>query len=322
MTKLSVIIPVHNTQKYLKRCIDSILMVQEKSIEIIIVDNNSDESYDELLKEYNDVIKYIKLKDNNGPGGARNIGISNSNGEFVAFCDSDDWVDSNFYDDIISSMEKTNADIGIGGIKRNFAYPSSERIIKCSFDKIYTFKGDTLFRIMTKEYDTGILIPPSSVNRIYKRKFLNDNNIFFYERTFYEDLLFSAKAAILCSKVVCVPNTYYHHFKRIGSITQSFTEKHIDDYVLIFKMIRNFLIDKKIYEMYKINYYKYAEHFFNLVIRQLFEYEQDEQRKKMYLKKAIEAYKTIIDFDEYIEINSSEKIRKHIQPYIEKTVIN
>lgn len=75
MKKLTIIIPVHNTEQYLKRCIDSILLGQEKSLEIIIVDNNSDRKYEYILKEYN-TVRYIQLNDNIGPGGARNIGIS------------------------------------------------------------------------------------------------------------------------------------------------------------------------------------------------------------------------------------------------------
>lgn len=321
MYKLSVVIPVHNTQKYLKKCIDSIFLNNEYKIQIIIIDNNSQETYNELLNKY-DNINFIQLEENIGPGGARNIGIHIAESKYIAFCDSDDWVDSNFYDNILSAMEKTNADIGIGGIKRNFEYPSNERIVKCRFDKSYTLNNDMLFRIMSREYDTGLSIPPSSVNKVYNREFLIKNNILFPESKFYEDLLFSAKASLLINKAICVPNVYYHHFKRIGSITQSFQEKHILDYVDIFTEILKFLNNNNLYENYMYSYYKFADHFFNLVIRQLFEYEKDEEKRKQYMKEAISKFHDVIIIDDYIKCKSSEELRRHIQPLLEDTTIN
>lgn len=321
MYKLSVIIPVHNTQQYLKRCIDAIILGCDYPLEIIVVDNNSAESYEKIINEY-DCIKFVGLKNNLGPGGARNIGILKSNSEYIAFCDSDDWVDSNFYTDIMESMDNTNADIGIGGIKRSFPYSSNERIVKCSFDKCYSINSDILFRIMTKEYDNGLMIPPSSVNRVYRHSFLINNEIRFQERKFYEDLLFSVQAVLSLKKAVCVPDTYYHHYKRIGSITQSFTQKHIDDFRDIFIDIRKYMECKGVFKQYIIGYYKFIDHFFNLVIRQLFEYEHDEYLRKKFIKKALKAFEDVIDVDEYIDCYTAEDLRKHIQPLIEHTTIN
>lgn len=321
MHKLSVIIPVHNTQQYLKRCIDSIVLDKNQSLQIIVVDNNSTENYEDILKEYS-CIKYIKLNSNLGPGGARNIGISNADSEYIAFCDSDDWVESNFYTDIIEMMDKTGTDIGVGGIKRSFPYDTNKRVVKCRFDKNYLLSSDMFFRIMTKEYDTGLLIPPSSVNRVYRSSFIINNKLQFQEKKFYEDLLFSVQAVLSLHKAVCVPNTYYHHYKRIGSITQSFTQQHIDDFKDIFSDIREYMESKNLFQKYMVGYYKFSEHFFNLVIRQLFEYEHDEDIRKYYIKKALDAYKEIIDLDEYMNCYTSEDLRKHIQPLIDDTVIN
>ena len=321
MYKLSIIIPVHNTQQYLKRCIDSIILGQEFPIEIIVVDNKSNENYESIIKEY-DCVKLINLDENLGPGGARNIGFTNSNSEYIAFCDSDDWVDSNFYTDIIKMLDSSGADIGIGGIKRSFPYNSNDRIVKCRFDKKYLLNSDIFFRIMTEEYDTGLMIPSSSVNRIYRKSFLVNNEILFQEKTFYEDLLFSVKVGLSLKKAICVPNTYYHHFKRVGSITQSFNQKHIDNFKEIFLNIRKYMVQKQVFEKYMIGYYKFCEHFFNLVIRQLFEYEQDEIIRKQYIKKALDAFQSVTVLDEYIECYTSEDLRKHIQPLIENTIIN
>lgn len=219
-------------------------------------------------------------------------------------------------------MDKTHADVGIGGIKRNFAYNSNERVVKCRFDREYIINSDMFFRIMTKEYDTGLLIPPSSVNRVYRSDFIHKNSLRFKEKQFYEDLLFSVQVALSANKAVCIPNTYYHHYKRIGSITQSFKQRHIDDFKEIFTDIQIYMKSINKFETYIIGYYKFIEHFFNLVIRQLFEYERDEEARKRYIKTALEAYMEVIDFDDYMKCYTSEDIRKHIQPLIENTTIN
>lgn len=321
MSKISIIVPYHNTYEYLQRCVDSIKLTSTHEYEVIIIDNNSDINAQALFVD-NPHIKYFRLSTNLGPGGARNLWRQYATGEYIAFCDSDDWVDYNFYDKIVSEMEIFDADVGIGGIMRNFAHKVSENPIKSKFDKVIKLESEMFFKIMTKEYSIGISIPPSSVNKVYRRKFLECCNISFLEDLFYEDLLFSTQVALNASCAVCVPDVYYHHYKRVGSITQSFSEKHILDFKIIFTHILDYLKTNCIYDKYKSCYYNFIEHFFNLIIRQLFEYERDEDKKKKFLKLAISSFNAVVDSDEYIEFLYSEQIRRHIQPHIENTIIN
>ena len=121
--------------------------------------------------------------------------------------------------------------------------------------------------------------------------------------------------------MVCVPQVVYHHYKRSGSIVQSFNQKNIDDMMTAYKMIKEYLQKNNIYKKFRFNYYSSLQHFYNLIVRQIFEFVPDEKSKKEYLKYSFIRLKEVIDIDEYIDFLSSEELRKHIQPNITDTTI-
>lgn len=117
--KISVIIPVYNTQKYIKRCIDSVINQTYKDIEIIIInDGSTDKSLIEIQR-YSSLknVKIIDLKNNIGLGASRNIGIKQSSGDYITFVDSDDWLDSNFISDNLIYLSDSENDIICTGLR-------------------------------------------------------------------------------------------------------------------------------------------------------------------------------------------------------------
>ena len=121
MPKLSIVVPVYNVGDLVKKCIESLINQSYSDIEIIIInDGSTDESVkyiEPFLKDKR--IKYI-YQNNKGLGGARNVGIEESAGEFITFVDSDDWVDLDLYNVMIDRLEKDKSDIAICGIKNEF----------------------------------------------------------------------------------------------------------------------------------------------------------------------------------------------------------
>lgn len=321
--KISVIVIVSDTEKYLKKCLDSITNQTLKEIEIIVVDDFSKNNILPLIKNYieDSRLKFIQLHEKKGPGGARNAGLSEVKGKYISFCDSDDWLDIEFYEKAYQHMEEESADIGMCGLVRNYDAEMVERIYKCKYEKVISLNSDFAFRIMTKEYDNGINIIPSSVNKIYKQDFLNKFDLTFMENVFYEDLLFSFRAILSANKIICIPDVYYHHYKRIGSIVQSFSSNHIEGFYKVFEAIRQYLKDSEKYELYKFNYYKFGEQFYNLIIRQIFEYSYSDEQRKIYMRESFQYVKKLIDFEEYLEYVTAEKLRQHIQPHISSTKI-
>ncbi|MCI8293472.1 MAG: glycosyltransferase family 2 protein [Hespellia sp.] len=322
--KLSVIITTHNTEKYVAKCLDSIISQTLPDIEILIIDDVSVDSTPAIAQEYSkkyDNIHFYQLKSSCGPGGARNKALQNAHGKYVAFIDSDDWLDLNYLETMYNRAEALCADIATCGLVREYDYSVSVPIYKCFYKQEYVFSGEMAFRIMTNEYKYEIKYLPSALNKIYRRDFLINNSLFFPENIFFEDQPFSYTCTLAAKKVACIPGVLYHHFKRSGSIVQSFSYRNIDDMMTAYSIIKSFLTENHIYEKFRYNYYASLEHFYNLIIRQIFEFVLDENAKKKYLKYTFEKIKTLIDVDEYIEYLSAEELRRHIQPNIHDTTI-
>ena len=324
MVKVSVIITTHNTEQYLVKCLDSIVNQTLQEIQIIIVDDVSTDNTLCIAKQYAEQYKNVSvlsLSESCGPGGARNQVLQQAAGKYVAFIDSDDWVELNYFKTMYEEAEKLNADIVACGLIREYDYPVSDPIYKCKYEQEYVFSGEIAFRIMTNEYKYGINFLPSALNKIYRREFLEDNSLKFPENIFFEDQPFSYSCTLAAEKVACIPGTLYHHYKRNGSIVQSFNRRNVDDMMTAYHMINDFLHQNNIYEKYRFNYYSSLQHFYNLIIRQIFEFVIDEKQKKELIKYSFIELKELIDVNEYIDYLSSEELRKHIQPNITDTTI-
>ena len=124
MTKVSVIVPVYNVEKFLKRCLDSIINQTLKDIEIICIYYNSNDKTLEILEQIasKDSRITVIMQRTKGQAGARNEGTDIATGEYIGFVDSDDWIDLDFYEKLYNSAKKYDADIAVGSIIRLHKY--------------------------------------------------------------------------------------------------------------------------------------------------------------------------------------------------------
>ena len=321
--KFSVIITEQNCEQYLYKCIDSVANQTYRDFEVIIVDDASLKRKYDLEDHYHRIpIKYIYLETSRGPGGARNVGLQYANGDYICFLDSDDWWDLHYLELTNEYLSKTDADIAMVSLLREYDIPTSQPVYKCEYDRSFILTGEMAFKIMTYQYEMGIKVIPAATNKIYKRCFLLANNLKFTDNMLFEDLPYNFKAMRVAKKVIAVPNAVYHHYKRQGSIVQSFRQKNLDDMILAFQQIRQELKKDGVYEQYRNNYYHFFEHFYNLIVRQIFEFVPEEKRKKELLQISLHKLKDIIIPEEFIDYMSAEELRRHIQPHIIDTRIN
>lgn len=322
--KVSVIIPFYNTKMYLKKCLDSIMNQNLKEIEIIIVNDCSEDDPENVLNEYlNDKrVTIINHKTRKAAGGARNTALKIAKGEFISFIDSDDWVDINFIKTLYTAAIEYDADISMSGLIREYDVNRAHPVYKCKYDDFMLLNSDVAFRIMTNEYKYGFKIIPSALNKLYKKDFLLKNNITFIENILFEDQLFSYQVMLCANNILCVPGTLYHHYKRTGSIVQSFSKKNIVDLDYSYQEIKKYLIEKDLFNRYKNNYYSSLTHFYNLIIREIFEFVKDEHERKKWMRESFQILKNNVNIEEYIEYCSAEQIRQHLQPNIKTTKID
>ena len=231
---------------------------KDRTVKIIIADDASTDSTPqiatELAKTHENVL-FLPLSTSLGPGGARNKALQQASGEYISFIDSDDWMDLNYLEVMYNKAQQLNADIVTCSLMREYDYITTSPVYKCKYDQDYVLSGEIAFRIMTNEYNYGIKFLPSALNKIYRKTFLTDNLLTFPEHIFFEDQPFSYSCTLAANRVVCVPQVVYHHYKRSGSIVQSFNQKNIDDMMTAYKMIKEYLQKNNIYKKFRFNYY-------------------------------------------------------------------
>ena len=290
MKKISFIVTSYNTEKYIAKCLDSLVFQTEPNIEILAADDCSTDGTKSIIMQYANqycnIIPVFSAK-NLGPGGI----VKASGGDYLCFIDSDDWVDLNYAEIYYNTARKYNTDIATCSQKREYDYAVTPPVYKCYYDKEYRLSGEMAFRIMTNEYLQSITYLPSALNKMYRAEFLKENDLRFIENIYFEDQPFSYETTLTADKIVCVPNTVYHHYKRNGSIVQSFSKRNVDDMIAAYTYMKSFLVSKDIYDKYLFNYYNSLSHFYNLLVRQIFEFVLDEKEKKEYLKYSLNKLK-------------------------------
>ena len=192
MTKVSIIIPVFNTQKYLHECLDSVINQTYKDVEIILVDDGSTDESGSICDDYakkNERIKVFHIS-NSGLSHARNIGIDNATGEYIVFQDSDDYIELKMTEDMILEVEKNNSDLVICGHKQFFDKPEKKPINKNFNKKKYTNRKDFL----NDFYKYFPITSNSAWGKLYKAKLIKENELKFIKGlSLIEDLMFNSK---------------------------------------------------------------------------------------------------------------------------------
>lgn len=255
--KVSVIVPVYNTEKYLNKCIDSILNQNFEDYEIIIINDNSKGDAEEIIKSYKDKkIVYIKNKINKGIGYNRNLGIKKAKGEYICFIDSDDYINNDFLSEMYNFSKENNLDLCICDY---YNVDEDGNVIK-------EFKLND-FNVTNIEKTPKLLcdINLGPCNKLFKRKMLIDNKITFSEKLKYEDLSFVA-ISIKESKKIGKVNKFLNCFTvHKGSETTTRDERVFD----IFKQLD---IVKK--------YYKNSKYLDELIVSVLFNYTIQQRYQK------------------------------------------
>ena len=231
MIKISIIIPVYNAEKYLKKCIDSVINQNVESKEIILVNDgsidNSQEIIDEYVAKYPDMIKAIK-QENAGQAVARNVGIENASGEFLAFLDSDDYLEENSYQLALNKAECDDLDIVCFDYYEIINGKKEEK-------QHYFLNTDDVVR----KY---IVSETSPCNRIVKRKIFSDNNVRFLENKIYEDLATIPTLAKYTKKIGYIPDRVYDYVIRENSTMRytTYNSKIEDIFYAVEKLYNDF----------------------------------------------------------------------------------
>ena len=242
--KISVIVPVYNTEKYLRQCLDSLRVQAMNDIEFVLIDDGSTDGSGRILEEYASLDSRFRVvsQENRGFAGARNRGLEEATGEFIGFVDSDDWIDPQMYSTLWNEhLRQPDADI-----------------VQCAFiheypdEKISLPAGNSPIHNRLKRSGglfagaESLLLDDGTIwNRIYRRSMLTENRIAFDPAmTFGEDVFFYWTSLISSRKIVAIPQMFYH-YRRNRPGSQVFSrDRRIFAYFKTMEGIERFVRDR------------------------------------------------------------------------------
>lgn len=234
--KVSIIIPCYNVEKYLDRCMNSLANNTYDNKEIIFINDGSNDSTSSILDNYKDKYTFVKVihKKNEGVSKARNSGLSNADGEYVMFVDPDDYVEPNFIAKASQEMEHSNCDMIMFGFNtdwtgrmepvlplEHYNLSSNAQIIKSLFPRIYGLSLGRFHKWLRGER----LMPEKETGQIwrwiYRRSFLNKNNITFQDVKVGEDMVFNAECLLAAESLKSIDDCLYNYFPRKDGLMYS-----------------------------------------------------------------------------------------------------
>ena len=206
MPKVTLIIPVYNSEKYIAKCLDSILKQTYTNYEILIVNDGSRDNSEQIICEYKnkypEKIIFIE-QENKGVSITRNESIKKANGKYIMFIDNDDYIDSNYIETFINEAEKGDYDVVLGGYRR---ITENKKVLRT-------------LKLKNTEWSKLMIVSPWA--KIYKKQFLIDNNITFLKNNLGEDVFFNLKAMFVSKKIKIIEYIGYNWFFNTKSVSNT-----------------------------------------------------------------------------------------------------
>lgn len=233
--KISVIIPVYNVEKYLRRCLESIINQTYRDLEIIIIDDGSTDHSKKICEEFEKKDKRILLikQENGGLSKARNTGINYAGGDYITFVDSDDFINKNMINVMQKLAKENDADIVCVNMLN----------VDDRFDERFLYETENSYKVYKKNC-ADMLFERKVFNyspaKLYKKELFSD--IRFPEGHVYEDVATSYLLFDRCRIFVKSEYNYYYYYKRPGSIVFSRRKSHVSDMIKNIKEMKKYKI--------------------------------------------------------------------------------
>lgn len=264
MAKISVIIPVYNAEKYLYRCIDSVINQTYNNLEIILVDDGSTDSSGKICDLYKAKDERIKVihKKNGGQSTARNRGIESSSGDYIVFVDSDDWIAEDIYEHCIQLAEREQCDV----VDFKVAFTSGE-VEKLQWKTSYATE-----LIEEKEILRNYLLkgqtetaPFSPCRKLYKRSLFE--KIRFPEGKINEDIATNYRILMNCRKLVETNKIGYYYFQNSASTTRNGLRKRDFNLLDACEELKTLTKNEDYTDIKYLAEVKYARSYFSLLAK-------------------------------------------------------
>ncbi len=234
---ISIIIPIYKVEKYLDKCVTSILNQSYQNLEIILVDDGSPDGCPAICDEFAKKDKRIKVihKTNGGLSDARNVGIESASGKYIAFVDSDDFVNKYYVETLYNTLIETGADLSICDyvyVKEDEIVDTNEKLEPATTE---VFEGAKKFEQIYLEKGVRFVV---AWNKLYKSEIFKNNDVRYPIGKIHEDEFIIHEVLNVCKKVSFTSVPLYYYLIREGSImNQTLSEKNIPVYSALEKRV-------------------------------------------------------------------------------------
>lgn len=305
--KLSIIVPVYGVEKYIDKCLNSLVKQSLKEIEVIVVNDgtkdNSQKIIDKYVKKYPDKIKSY-IKENGGQGSARNYGLKKATGEYIGYVDSDDFVEKDMYKKLYNKAKENNYDIVVCG-----NYNVSEDYQNKNIDAFINNYNTDLENIFFGKMAVW--------NKIYKRDILIKNKLEFKEKVWYEDLAFTLKAITNSNTFAFIDEPLYDYLIREGSTMNNSNVQRNLEILDAFNDILSYIQHNKKEEYFSKIEFLAIDHIYISAIVRVLKAEADDKVKRETINKLIDYMnKKFPNYKNNKYINTLSKNRKIIYKLI------
>ena len=293
---LSIVLPVFNVEKYLERCIKSILEGTYKDLELVIVNDGTKDDSENIiiryLEKYNN-ITYI-VKENGGLSHARNVGYTYAKGEYIAFFDSDDYIEKDMYEKLMAKVKDYNYDIVVCDLYMEYEQTGKKIYVGSNVEKEYKD---------VEEYNNGISIRKEIMeniyiavhNKIYKKELIEktfENGMPFVNGMYYEDIVYTYSILQNTRSISFVKEPLYYYVQRIGSISNNYDKKLYDIITSVEILIENAVENNRFEDYKEILEYIGIRYMYGTFMKRI----AKTKNKKIYL----EGYNRVIQEDKKI----------------------
>ena len=251
---ISIIVPLYNAERYLSECIDSILKQNYKDFELILVDDGSTDSSLSICKNYQAIDKRVKVftKENGGQMSAWILGVKESTGDFIGFVDSDDFIEPEMYQEMMTTLQMYNADVVMCG--RTIFDRFSERTSSINLDSLYTGKDmERIYRMVFPSLSN--CISQARWDKLFKRDILIDNmNRYCTKCVRTMEDRFIVSSVLLSSHTFATVDKPFYHCRLVKNSSSKKPRLELYDIAeLLYNTQKKMLIDKGLYDKYKKN---------------------------------------------------------------------
>ncbi len=247
---ISVIIPAYKTEKYIGKCLDSLTRQNfSQPYEIIVVNDGSPDDVGKIAESYAEKYEFVRVinKDNGGVSSARNAGLAAAAGEFIAFVDSDDYVQPDYLSSMWDAANDTGADI----VCCNFCnvMDSNGRPIKCVFKHTAgVFDSERLFKSILID----ITVRSYLWNKLFRRSLFLSHNIIFPTGVKFEDAIITPQLFYYAEKITVIKGYLYNYVRHSDSITGALKKSDVRDYIEYYAALRIFMERENIFRHYRL----------------------------------------------------------------------